>query len=249
MNTRVLVRGLLLIGSLMLVGLALQATHFGAALDQAWVDSEIRNQGVSGELVFILIGGLAIALAMPRQIVGFLGGYAFGLLAGTLLALVATVLGSLLVFSYARFIGRDAVSRYTGPRIERLNNFLRSAPFAMSMVVRLLPVGNNLATNTLAGLSAIPLLPFIAGSAVGFVPQTVVFVLLGSGVRVDPLLNSALAAVLFVAAGAAGVWLYRKYRPGRGDNCGLDLDSAEEPGSFSAELSVPPEPSRADRSE
>ena len=66
--------------------------------------------------------------------------------------------------------------------------------------------------NLLAGVSAIALGPFLLASAIGYVPQTVVFALLGGGVRVDRNAQLVLASVLLVAATGLGVWLMRRIK-------------------------------------
>ncbi len=85
----------------------------------------------------------------------------------------------------------------------------------MAMLIRLLPVGSNVITNLLAGVSSVPLLPFLAGSLIGYLPQTVIFVLLGSGVNVQPVWRTAASVALFVASGLLGVVLYRRMRQGK----------------------------------
>jgi uncharacterized membrane protein YdjX (TVP38/TMEM64 family) len=76
-------------------------------------------------------------------------------------------------------------------------------------------VGSNLVTTLVAGVSSARALPFIIGSALGYIPQTVVFALAGSGVNLDPTRRIGLAVLLFVISGVIGVMLYRKYRHGR----------------------------------
>ena len=57
--------------------------------------------------------------------------------------------------------------------------------------------------------------PFIAGSAVGYVPQMMVFALVGSGIGLDPVFRIGLSAVLFMVSGFLGIHLYRKHRHGK----------------------------------
>jgi uncharacterized membrane protein YdjX (TVP38/TMEM64 family) len=83
------------------------------------------------------------------------------------------------------------------------------------LALRLLPVGNNLALNLLAGMSGIPAVAFLVASLLGYVPQTVIFALLGKGVRVDGLWQLALSAVLLAGSIGLGVWLMRRHRAGR----------------------------------
>lgn len=222
-----LLRGLILIGSLVAVAYVLEATRFGAMFDATWVDHEIRGRGVSGELLFVGIGALAMAMAMPRQIVSFLGGYAFGFLQGSVLALLASTVSSVLTFFYARLIGRSVVAHRFGARIQRIDDFLSGHPFSMALLIRLLPVGNNLVTNLAAGVTRVPAAPFLLGSMVGFVPQTIVFALIGSGVSVDPTLRIGLGAVLFALSGLLGVWLYRQHR--HGHSLGAEVDAELDP--------------------
>lgn len=83
-------------------------------------------------------------------------------------------------------------------------------------------MGSNLITNLAAGVAGVRGIPFFAGSILGYLPQTVVFALLGSGIQVDPVFRIGASVVLFVASGVMGVWLFRRFRHGR------HLDAATE---------------------
>ena len=60
-----------------------------------------------------------------------------------------------------------------------------------------------------------PARPFLLGSLVGYLPLTFVFALAGSGVEAGGGVRVAAAVLCFVASGAIGIWLYRKYRHGK----------------------------------
>lgn len=227
MQPRVILRGLIFIATLFALGYVLEATHFGASINQTWIDAEIRGKGLSGELLFVAVGALAAALAMPRQFISFLGGYAFGFVIGTALTLAAVISGCIISFFYARWVGRQFITARFGARIQRVDDFLSWNPFAMTLLIRLLPVGNNLATNLAAGVTRVRALPFFLGSLVGYIPQTLVFALVGSGVNVDPALRIGIAVLLFLVSGVIGVWLYRKYR--HGHTLGADVDAELDP--------------------
>ena len=153
-----------------------------------------------------------MALSFPRQVVAFLGGYAFGFVAGTALATLATLIGCIGGFFFSRWLGRSWVQRRFPGRIRKLDGFLHEHPFSMTLVVRLLPVGSNALTNLLAGVSSVRALPFFAGSTLGFLPQNLVFALAGSGVNLDPAVRLSVAAILFVISSLLGIWLYRRHR-------------------------------------
>lgn len=224
MKLRTLAPGLVLLGTLAVAGYALESGALSGFLTQDWVDREVRDRGLSGELLFLAVGGIATAVAVPRHLVSFLGGYAFGVGGGTLLALLATELGCILTFFYARLVGRPLVAQRFGARVRRIDDFLSANPLSMTLLIRLLPVGNNFATSLAAGVARVPAVPFLAGSLVGYSPQTLVFALAGSGIEAGAGVRVGIAVLLFVVSGAIGAWLYRKYRHGK--TLGGEVDEA-----------------------
>jgi len=228
---KVLVPGLVFLGTLAAVAYLLQS---GIALDwlsadwQERIDRDVRGRGILGQFLFVAVGGLACALAAPRLFVSFLGGYAFGVGWGTLLALAATELGCVVTFFYARLIGRPLVAARFGARVRRIEDFLSANPLAMTLLIRLLPVGNNFATSLAAGVTRVPAAPFLLGSLAGYLPLTLVFALAGSGLETGGAVRVGLAALLFVASAAIGARLYHRYRHGK--SLGEEVDAAlDEP--------------------
>jgi uncharacterized membrane protein YdjX (TVP38/TMEM64 family) len=215
MNLRLALHGLGVLLSLVAIGFLVKWSGLGNMLDQGWIDTEVRGQGVAGELLFLGVGGLATAVGFPRQVIAFLGGYAFGFLQGVVLGVVATVIGCLLSFYYARMLGRRLVASRLSGRSKRVDDFLRGNPFEMTLLIRLLPVGSNFVTNLAAGVSSVAAAPFVLASALGYVPQTAVFALVGSGIHVDPVWRIGLGVVLFIVSGLLGLFLYRRLRRGR----------------------------------
>jgi uncharacterized membrane protein YdjX (TVP38/TMEM64 family) len=208
--------GRLLLLAVGLAGAGLGLRALGAAPGTAWVDRYVLGQGLWGEAVFIAVGAAAAAAGAPRQGVAFLGGYAFGAALGTALSLVAQLLGCAASLFWARLVGRGWAERRLagrfGARLRRLRDVLAENPFGATLAMRLLPLGNNLALNLLAGMAGIAAAPFLAASALGYLPQTVVFALLGKGVRVDGAWQLSLAAVLFAGSVAIGFALLRRHK-------------------------------------
>ena len=215
MKLKTYLPGLVFFATLIAAGYALESGLLSGLLSEDWIDREVRGKGIPGELLYVAVGGVATAVAVPRHLISFLGGYAFGLGLGTALALAATELGCLLVFFYARFVGRPLISGRLRARVRRIEDFLAANPFSMTLLIRLLPVGNNFATCFAAGVSRVPARPFLLGSLLGYIPQTMVFALAGSGIEMGANLRVALAVLLFVVSGAIGIWLYRHYRHGK----------------------------------
>lgn len=226
MKSRILLQGMALIVSLALLGYLFHASALGDSLNAAWVDARVRGHGLNGALLLLLAGGVFTALGMPRQIIAFLAGYAFGAGTGMLLGALAALLGCMLSFAYARLFSRTLLRARLTERAGRFDRFIRTHPFYMTVLVRLLPVGSNLLTNLAAGISGIRPTAFFAGSLLGYLPQALVFALLGSGVPIAPMLTLVLSAGLFLLSGGLGVWLYRRFR--HGQRLGTQIDAMFE---------------------
>lgn len=212
MSARLILKGLALILSLALLGYLFHTSELGSSVNEAWIDAKVRDTGAQGIVLFLVTGAIFTAFGLPRQVIALLGGYAFNLALGTLLGALAALLGCILAFGYARLLGRSLLRPRLRGRAEAFDSFAHDNPFSMTLLLRLLPVGSNLVINLAAGITSIRPLPFFAGSALGYLPQTLVFALVGSGLHVSPLLHSSLAIALFVLSGVFGTWLYQRFR-------------------------------------
>lgn len=215
LNPRIFLKGLVLIASFVLLGYLFEVSHLGSVLDKGWIDTQVRGKGISGELLFIGMGALVTALGVPRQAVSFLAGYAFDFAFGSVLGVVATVGGCIAAFFYARWFGRGLVAARFPDRIRRIDGFIHENTLSMTLLIRLLPVGSNLVTNLAAGVANVRAVPFVIGSALGYIPQTLVFALIGSGISLNPVFRIGLGVALFLISGVLGIYLYRQFRHGR----------------------------------
>lgn len=188
----------------------------GAGTATEWVDSFVKDQGLAGEAIFVAVGMAATAAGVPRQAIAFLGGYAFGTLGGTALAMTAQLAGGLLAFIWAREIGQgwanEQLEGRFGRRLRTLQTVLTENAFGSILALRLVPIGNNLALNLLSGVAGVGIVPFFLASAIGYLPQTVIFALLGEGLKVEESTQLGIAVALFIVSGLIGFMLLRRHR-------------------------------------
>ncbi|NHN83946.1 TVP38/TMEM64 family protein [Acetobacter musti] len=184
------------------------------------------RHGLTGRLLFCLAGTVWCLFGLPRQILCFAAGLTYGFWEGSFLATLATTAGSMSCYGWARWGGRAwATRRLEGSeatpearrgikaRLFRMKRTLRHHPFASVITLRLLPVGSSLLLNLFAGLSGIAAMPFAMATLIGSLPQTMIFVLLGSGAKIDGTDRILVAIVLFAVSGALGLWLLRRTAP------------------------------------
>lgn len=207
-----LLKPILLLLVLLLLGLLLRQLP-GAQGGLLPAVSVLRD-GLTGRLLFLLAGTVVCTVGMPRQVVCFAGGIAYGLLPGLLLSSLATVAGCLFGFLWARLAARDWARRRlehrAGGWLSRLDRFVSEHPFSAILTIRLLPIGSSLALNLAAGVLEVGTVPFLAATVLGTLPQTVIFTLLGSGTRIGHTTQVVLAIMLFVASGCLGTILMRR---------------------------------------
>lgn len=206
-----LARPALMVAAFGLAGLVLR---LAPGLHGLMSDTALLRGGVWGRVVFLAVASLFCAVGLPRQVVCFAGGVAYGPLAGAALASLATLVGAMAGFGWARGVGRAAVRRRLTGRMARLDRFVSANPFPAILTLRLLPVGSALMLNLLAGISGAGWRPFVLATLAGSLPQTIVFVLLGSGARIGHGWQAALAAGLFAGSALLGLWLMRRLASG-----------------------------------
>lgn len=211
------VRGVVVILSILLVFALLGrfGAEYGSDYLKNWTDAEIRGHGWPGIALYIAVGALLTGIGFSRQVFALIAGYAFGTWAGTAIALLAEMMGVAAGFAVARHAGRRAMLRRFPERIRKVDEYLEESPFLMTVAIRLFPLSHNLVVNVLAGVSRIHPLPFMSASAVGHLPQTLIFAMVGSGVAASNYLQGVLAAALFAISTLIGVHLHHRYRRSR----------------------------------
>jgi len=211
LGVRVFIKGGLTVLALIAVGLLanridfeqfLQGMQFSGEPDEAWF------RGPAG---FLVVATAMTTVGAPRQIVSFFAAYFFGLWWGVGLALAATAIGCVASYCFA-MVFRQSVRRFIRGKIDMAIQFWAANTFSTTLILRLLPVGSNLISNLAAGVTGISLLPFLAGSVLGYIPQTVVFAMMGSGVNVGSQTRIVTSIVLFAISAVIGLALYARYR-------------------------------------
>jgi uncharacterized membrane protein YdjX (TVP38/TMEM64 family) len=141
----------------------------------------------------------------PASILTIVGGILFGPVVGVLVVVVAANASAMVAYGVGRLLGRapGGTDMNAGDRsmMRRWSNRMRDNSFETVLIMRLLFLPYDL-VNYLAGLLRLRWLPFLLATAIGSLPGTVSFVLLGASLdRVD----EGLSGIDQVALGASVV--------------------------------------------
>lgn len=164
------------------------------------------------KILFYIVAVAFTAIGLPRQLVAFVGGYVFGVMAGLALSLMIAIAGCALAFTVARTVLRGFVQGRYPKAVSSLNALIRDDAFLKIIVLRLQPLGTNLLSNLCAGVSNIHAPLYLSASLVGYIPQMLVFALMGSGLRVDSQQQLFVSVVLLLVSLGLGWWLYLRHK-------------------------------------
>jgi uncharacterized membrane protein YdjX (TVP38/TMEM64 family) len=168
------------------VGLALLAVVWRWTPLREWVNLEslvalARHLEALPFTPVAVVGSYVIAglLVIPVTLLIAVTGIVFGPVQGMLYATAGTLLSAAVTYGFGRWLGRDAVQRLVGPRINRLSQRIARRGILAMVVLRMLPVAPFTVVNVVAGASHIRFRDYLIGTLLGMLPgiaMTVIFV-------------------------------------------------------------------------
>ncbi len=194
------------------LSIAISQLDLFSNFNEAWIDREIRNTGITGALYFFIIGSFVMAIGAPRQLVAFLGGYAFGSALGFLLSTIAAITACMISFFISKLLFRRLILQRFTKQARQVDQFLFRSPTLKTIIIRLFPVGSNFLTNLVAGTTSVRPSAFFLGSGIGYMPQMIVFALLGKGLFIGSEWKIALSIILLLTSSFLSFRLYKNYR-------------------------------------
>jgi phosphatidylserine/phosphatidylglycerophosphate/cardiolipin synthase-like enzyme/uncharacterized membrane protein YdjX (TVP38/TMEM64 family) len=124
---------------------------------------------------FVLAGMIMVPVTLLIAVTGVV----FGPLAGSVYAVGGTMLSAAAAYGVGHWLGRDAVRKMLGKRINNLSKRIAKRGILAMMVVRMLPIAPFTVVNIVAGASHIRFRDYLIGTLLGMLPGitlTVTFV-------------------------------------------------------------------------
>jgi uncharacterized membrane protein YdjX (TVP38/TMEM64 family) len=124
---------------------------------------------------FVLTSGLGMAVGLPGMPFVVAAGALFGTLLGSVLGWAASMVGAVVGYWLARTVGHDVVLRWV-KRFPRVGTAVQEGrDFGGILGLRFLPVLPIGAVNYVAGLARVPFGAYLAATAIGIIPATVIY--------------------------------------------------------------------------
>src|SRR5271168_942049 len=157
----------------------LLAEHHQWFTDPALVKAQVVEWGAWGPVIYMLLYAVGPSFLVPGAVMTIAGGLAFGTKWGSVYSLIGGDIGALVAFAAGRFLGRSFVERIVGERFKPMLERIAKNGFQIVLYLRLVPLIPYNALNLLAGASPITFRDYFWASAIGMIPGTVLFAVLG----------------------------------------------------------------------
>jgi uncharacterized membrane protein YdjX (TVP38/TMEM64 family) len=171
--------------------------------------------GTFGYGMFVLLLMLSIPLPIPSTPVILAGGYLYGVVAGTGLALVANIIGASLSFYLVRHFGTPLLEKLVDKKhIIHFNHIMKKRGKIAVLISYVVPLFPSDAVGLMLGLSKIKYRHFIGLLILGHIPRYLIINSLGqdlfSGFTLRTIIVLLFAATLLLVA-IFRKWLKRKF--------------------------------------
>jgi uncharacterized membrane protein YdjX (TVP38/TMEM64 family) len=155
-------------------------------------------------------------IGAPQFLLIALAVAAFGPVRGFMFSYVATMISASTNFLVARLFGARWLQRHRGATLKTLTDFVGRNGFYSALIVRIVPSAPFVVVNMGMGMTTMPYMAFLAGTAVGVIPKTTLVALLGKIVQrarageTDAILYLVLAALVWIVLAYLARWLIRR---------------------------------------
>lgn len=144
-----------------------------------------RSAGSLGPIYLALIYCVACVLFLPGSILTLGAGFAFGLVQGTVAAVLGSLLGVTASFFLGRTVARKQIERLTAsrPTFRAIDEAVGREGFKIVLLTRLSPVFPFNLLNYGFGVTRVGFRDYFLGSWIGMFPGTVLYVYLGTAAK------------------------------------------------------------------
>ncbi len=185
------------------------ATYLIPGIDKfsspTYVREFLLNLGWIGYFVYIFLVIASIPLPVPSTPIVFAGGYVYGTLVGSILAVIATVLGASISFYMVRKLGEPVLEMLMDKRhLDHFSHLFKKRGVSIALISYIVPIFPADIIGLLMGLTKIRFHNFLIVVIVGSIPRSYVLNALGSdlytGLTTKTLFLVILVAVCVVMA-------------------------------------------------
>ena len=156
--------------------LVARLTEIGPLLSRARLQALLGSLGLLGPAAHVVVFAIGTTLLIPAPVFIAFGALLFGEVLGSLVNWLGELAGAALAFLVSRSLGRDPVERWLPARFRHLDARAERQGFWLILYLRLAWVP-YIPVNYAAGLTRMRFRDFLAATALGMIPATLILTL------------------------------------------------------------------------
>lgn len=161
--------------------LLLHTMELFQSLDIEKIKAYILSFGILAPLIsFLLMVFQSLVAPLPAFLITFANAALFGWIYGAILSWFSAMIGAILCFYIAQYLGRDIVEKLTSKKaLEKVDLFFEKHGLNAILIARLLPFISFDIISYAAGLTKMGIKHFIVATAIGQLPATLIYSYVG----------------------------------------------------------------------
>lgn len=175
----------------------------------------IADLGWAGWIVFVILCAIVAITPIPVAIVAVAGGFLFGVVIGSVLAVAGVFLGVWGAYWLARGLGKKTVLRLLGRHRERVEEHLTSAGFEAVCILRLMPGVPYWPVNYGSGAFGVRSSVYVPASLMSIIPGQVSLVAVGNFIAEPGIIAGAQVLIAWAVVICLTIIAYRRWRTAR----------------------------------
>jgi len=167
----------------------------------------VQENPIIAGLAFMGLYIVTVALSLPiASLLTLLGGFLFGLVAGTAMIVISATLGATVIFLIARSAIGESLREKAGPFYNKVADNMNDNAIQYMFFTRLVPAVPFFVANILPALFNIKLRDFMVTTFFGIIPGTAVYTNIGRGLATIESLSDLVSAEILGAFTLLGLF-------------------------------------------
>lgn len=166
---------LILLMIILIIGSLYLTNRYGISQDQ--IRNWIQDRGIWGPVVYVLLLTILPLLLFPDSVIVIAGGLTFGLFWGTVLTVIGSVLGAIIAFWIARYLGQGVAQKLLKGKLVSFDWEING--FVLILLLRLIPLFPFKIVSYSAGISQVKFAPYFWATTIGSLPGILAYVNIG----------------------------------------------------------------------
>jgi uncharacterized membrane protein YdjX (TVP38/TMEM64 family) len=177
------------------------------------VQSVVRSYGWWSPVAYLAVASVLPLAFVPRWLLTAAAGAVFGTVPGAVLGLAGGLGGALCGYALGRLLGSPYLEKHGSHRALAMRGFLRRHGFAAVALGRTNPAISCEAISLASGIAVVPFRVYLAATALGMAPGSLVYAALGDGIAMNELATTVGSlAALAIMTSVTGVWFWRAWK-------------------------------------